>query len=228
MARAVAIVQARLGSSRLPLKSMVSLKGLPIIDWVTKRIGSSQMLDDIVVAIPDTSLDKALARHLQTRGVNYIAGPENDVLARMIMAADASGAEIVVRVCADNPLVSGEAIDQLLRFFLKDHCDYAYNHIPRQNLWPDGFGAEAARADLLRKLGQMAVLPSQREHCFNYLWDHADDFGMATFDPPAPLRRPEIRLDIDTPADYARLASLAIRPDMDMCAIVEAWDEQNP
>lgn len=228
MGRTVAIVQARLGSTRLPLKSLINLRGLPIIDWVTTRLAQSFRLDDIVVAIPDTMLDKALGRHLQAQGIRCMEGSENDVLGRFALAARSTHADTVVRVCADNPLVSGPAIDALVDFFANNDCDYAWNHIPRDNLWPDGLGAEIVSAELLYKLDSLAKLPGQREHCFNYIWDNAEKFRMATFDPgEKSLQRPDIKLDIDSVADYSRLANLEIEPGMNDLAIIAAWDEAN-
>jgi len=229
MSRVAAIVQARLGSTRLPLKSLISLRGFPIIDWVTNRLAKSRRLDSIIVAVPDTELDEALCWHLRKRGVNCMTGPENDVLARFVMAAGMTGAENIVRVCADNPFIWSEAVDELIAFYENSRCDYAWNHIPRGNLWPDGLGAEIVSAELLRHLNIVATLPSQREHCFNYIWDHKDLFRMATFDPRENwLRRPDVKLDIDSPADYSRLARMKITPDMDARAILTAWDAQAP
>lgn len=228
MSRIAAIVQARLGSTRLPLKSLICLRGQPIINWVTDRLGQCRRLDAIMVAVPDTPLDKALLQHLKSRGIVCMAGPENDVLSRFVLAAEMLKAEIIVRVCADNPLIWAPAVDALIEFYEQNPCDYAWNHIPRDNLWPDGLGAEIVSADLLRRIDKAATIPSQREHCFNYIWDNAQDFRMATFNPAAPwLGRPDIKLDIDSIDDYARIAQIASTPDMDARAIISAWDALN-
>ena len=151
--KTVIVIQARLGSSRLPCKTLLNLRGLPVIDWVVERCGRSELADDLVVALPDTRRDEVLARHLQARGVNIFRGSEQDVLSRMHGAAAAHGADLVVRVCADNPLIWGGEIDNLIRFYLRENaagnCDYAYNHIPRNNLYPDGLGAEIVSFGLL-------------------------------------------------------------------------------
>lgn len=223
--KVVAIIQARLGSTRLPLKSLLCLDGLPIIDWVTRRVAKSRLIDEIIVAVPDTDLDRALLGHLGREGINCMAGPENDVLRRFTLAARQTGADLVVRICADNPLVWGKAIDRLIEFYRASHCDYAWNHIPRDNMWPDGLGAEIVSAELLERIDGRATLPSQREHCFNYIWDNAQDFAMATFDPHEPeLQRPDVRLDIDCAQDFCKLACLDISPEMDGPAIIRAWD----
>ena len=114
--KVVAVVQARLGSSRLPLKSLLCLRDLPVIDWVTRRLAQSRRLDQVMVAVPDTALDQALLEHLRRRGVPCMAGPEEDVLARFCLAARQAEAVLVVRVCADNPLIWGEAVDPMENF----------------------------------------------------------------------------------------------------------------
>ncbi|MBD5646984.1 MAG: NTP transferase domain-containing protein [Desulfovibrio sp.] len=223
--KVVAIVQARLGSTRLPLKSLLTLRGLPIIDWVTGRLAKARRLDGLMVAVPDTELDRVLYEHLERRGVPVMAGPEEDVLARFALAAKQADAGLVVRVCADNPCIWGEAVDRLVDFYRKGGCDYAYNHIPRNNLWPDGLGAEILSRDLLDELDSRAKLPSQREHCLNYIWDNPERYRIATFDPVEPwLRRPDLKLDVDSAEDFRRLALLPLAPDMDARAIIDACD----
>lgn len=230
--RYVAIVQARLGSSRLPLKALLCLKGLPVIDWVMGRLARSARLCEVVAAIPDTRLDMALAEHLRRSGRKYVAGSENDVLGRFAMAAAWARADVVIRICADNPLVSWEAIDQLIGFYEAGEYDYAWNHVPRNNLWPDGLGGEIVSADLLRYLARQANLPSQREHCLNYIWDNPDRFKMATFDPgDAWLARPQLKLDLDTVEDFCRLSSLPLAPGQNlrelMAALAQAGRESS-
>lgn len=227
MSRIAAIVQARLGSTRLPLKSLVCLRGQPIIDWVVDRLHQSHRLDTIMVAVPATPLDQVLLQHLQSRGEICMTGPENDVLTRFVMAADLLNVDVIVRVCADNPLIWAPAVDALIDFYENNSCDYAWNHIPRNNLWPDGLGAEIVSSKLLHGIANAAILPAQREHCFNYIWDNSEKFRMATFDPVEPwLRRPEVKLDIDSIDDYVRMARLATTPAMGARDIIAAWDEQ--
>lgn len=225
--RIVAIIQARLGSSRLPLKSLLCLRGMPIIDWVTERVGRASKLAGLIVATPDTDLDEALRQHLQCRQTPCMAGPEADVLSRFCQAAALADADLVVRVCADNPLIWPEAIDRLADFYQNGAYDYAYNHIPRGNLWPDGLGAEIISRDLLEDLDKKAKEPSQREHCLNYIWDNAGKFRIGTFNPREDwLCRPDIKLDVDSPKDFLRLALMPLAADMDARQIIAAADLQ--
>ncbi len=225
--KTLALIQARLGSTRLPLKGLLHFRGEPLINWVVKRVRRSELLDGLVAALPDNPGDDILAEHLRGLGVDVFRGPENDVLARFHLAAQAFGATHVVRVCADNPLVWGEEIDHLIRAFHKlgggDDL-YVYNHIPLNNRYPDGLGAEMISAALLQTLHEKAGLPAHREHCLLYIRDHAENFRIHTFDPPNPaLRRPEIKLDVDTPADFLALARLPLRIDLPPAEIVRLF-----
>lgn len=226
--KTVALIQSRLGSSRLPMKALLCLRGLPLIDWVVRRVTQATLVDQVVVAIPDTDLDTLLAEHLERQCVAVFRGSEDDVLARFCAAARAFGAHQVVRVCADNPLIWGGAIDELLHFYARGTYDYAYNHIPRRNLWPDGLGAETFSFDLLTHLHATAAKAEHREHCLSYIWDNASQFRIGTFDPQNPcLHRPDLKLDIDTREDFYRLARLPIRVDMsaeEIVAIMESTD----
>lgn len=221
--KTVIVIQARLGSSRLPCKALLNLRGLPVIDWVTDRCRRSRLADAVIAAVPDTRMDDVLADHLVRRGVSVHRGPEQDVLARMIGAARALHADAVVRVCADNPLICGEEIDHLIAFYRRARCDYAYNHIPRGNRYPDGLGAEMVSFSLLEAVGEQACLPAHREHCLSYITDNPDRFSIRTFDPPdAALRHPELKLDLDTAEDFVKLSLLPVRPDMPARAVVAA------
>ena len=225
MPKTVALIQARLGSTRLPMKSLLSLRDLPVMDWILRRVAKASLVDEIVVAVPDTALDTVLAEHVQRRGVRCFKGSENDVLDRFYQAGQWSGATQVVRICADNPLIWGGAIDALLRFYAQGGADYAYNHIPRNNTWPDGLGAETLSFELLAELWEKATRPEHREHCLSYIWDNAQSYRIATFEPEeAWLRRPELKLDMDTREDFCRLAHLPLHVDMGPQEIVRVWD----
>lgn len=217
--RTVALIQARLGSTRLPCKTMLSLHGLPVIDWVVRRTRKAALIDEVVVATSDRPENDVLEYHLSRQGVAVFRGPEDDVLERFRLAGAAHGAEQVVRICADNPLIWGPAIDDLIRFWRSENaagaCDYAYNHIPRGNSYPDGLGAETLSYALLADIAARATLPAHREHCLSYIWDNPGQYRIRTFDPATPaLRRPDLKLDMDTPEDYRALALLDIHPDI--------------
>ncbi len=225
-AHVVALIQARMGSTRLPCKMMLHLAGHPLIDWVVRRVSGANLVDNVVVATSVNPENDVLERHLAPRGVAVFRGPENDVLERFRLAGKQYGATHVVRVCADNPLIWGGAIDDLVRFYLGAGCDYAYNHIPRANLWPDGLGAEMVSYPLLERLAAAAANPAHREHCLSYIWDNAEKFSIRTFDPADErLRRPDLKLDVDTPEDYRKLALMPLHIGITPLDLLAACDQ---
>lgn len=225
--KTVALIQARLGSSRLPCKMMLSLHGLPLIDWVVRRVRRAVLVDEVVVATSTRPENDILEYHLTRQGVTVFRGPEDDVLERFRLAGKAFGAEQVVRVCADNPLIWGAEVDNLIRFWRSEGCDYAYNHIPRGNLYPDGLGAETLSYALLEEVARKATLPEHREHCLSYIWANPERYSIRTFDPASPaLHRPDIKLDVDTPEDYRKLALMDIHPDITPEELVALFPRQ--
>lgn len=204
----VGIIQARLESSRLPAKMMLCLHGHPIIEWVVRRVGSSRKLDSVVAAIPESKDNDYLAKYILSLGTAVHRGSENDVLGRIYKAATYQEATHVVRICADNPLISGEEIDRLIEFYMNHPCDYAYNHIPKGNTYPDGFGAEIVSYELLGHIYRAAIEKCHREHCLSFIADNPGQFDIRTFNPPEDISGPDLRFDIDTFDDYCRLSSM--------------------
>jgi len=221
----VCVIQCRVGSTRLPHKSLLCLHGHPIAEWVFQRLSRSRKIHSLVFAIPDLEQDLPLYWTLRKLGAHVFRGSENDVLARFVNAAKERAASHVIRVCGDNPLVDPQVIDSLVDFYFRSNCDYAYNHIPRENLHPDGLGAEICSFETLEKLNNKATLPNHREHLFNYLWDHKDDFKILTFDPEQEyLRRPELRFDIDTWQDFMYLSQVPLNMDIGARELISKFE----
>jgi len=211
----VGIIQARMGASRLPGKMMLELRGSPIVEWVYRRASRSRLLGELVVAVPDTQDNDTLESFLSGMGAKVFRGSETDVVKRFYDAAVKYGATDIVRICADNPLISPRQIDVLIEYFTEHPCDYAYNHIPKNNTFPDGLGAEIVPFAVLERIDREAHAPSQREHVFNYIWDNPEKFTIKTFDPAdQSIARPDLKLDIDTMEDYTRLQQSKIWIDM--------------
>ena len=176
---------------------------------------------------PKTSKDNVLATYLKQHHAQVFRGDENDVLARYYHAARQWEATHIVRICADNPFICPQAIDDLVHFYFENPCDYAYNHIPKNNRYPDGLGAEIISFPLLEKMFKEATLPAQREHLLQFVWDHAQSFKIQTFDPADPtLHEPNIKLDVDTYEDYQHLLSKNIQPSMTTTEIISVFKNE--
>jgi len=215
------IVQARLGATRLPGKMLLHLSGHAVVEWVYRRMARCRRLDRLVFALPEGERDEPLAMFLRNLGADVRRGPELDVLGRFHRVAREFQPDHIVRICADNPLVSWEAVDSLVEEHLRAGADYSYNHIPRRNRWPDGLGAEICTFACLDTLQRETTAPGHREHVFGYLWDHPDAFRIHTFDPTVPeWQRPELKLDLDTWSDYRYLMQCGFTPGMRIGEIV--------
>jgi spore coat polysaccharide biosynthesis protein SpsF len=209
MKKVVALVQARMGSNRLPGKSMLPLAGKPLIEHVLRRVARSRTVHQLVLATTPALWDDILCREASRLGVEFFRGPEDDVLDRFFQAAKATRAEVVVRVCADNPLIAPEEIDRLVQCHLASGADYSFNHIPAMaNGYPDGLGAEAMEFSALARLHHLARESRHREHVTLYIWDHLEDFRVETIPAPPDIAGQDIKLDVDTAADLARLEVL--------------------
>lgn len=160
----VAIVQARLGSTRLPGKILMDLAGRPMLAQQIRRMKRCRFLDEIVVATTTASADDAVVELARHEGVGWFRGSQEDVLSRYLGAARESYADLVVRITGDCPLVDPEVTD-LVVSELAAHstgCDYASNSLRRT--YPRGLDAEALFWDVLLRINRMAATPEDREH----------------------------------------------------------------
>ena len=216
-----AIIQARMGATRFPNKMLLNFHGYPIIEWVYRRVLQSKMLDGIIFAIPDTDEDDLLQWFLESIGAKVFRGSETDLVDRYYKVAKSFFVKDIVRICADNPLICASEIDRLIAYFNQNNCDYAYNHIPRNNSYPDGLGAEICNINLLEEIYTKASEPDHREHLFNYVWGNSNQYSIQTFNPPKEIAYPELKFDLDTPKDYKQLLKRAYRIEMSATEIIQ-------
>jgi len=206
-----ALIQARQSSSRFNNKIFQDLKGNYVIDWVIDRISLSNKIKKIYILIPNNKKNLRLKKYLKDRKINFFVGSENDVLERFYLCAKKFTINEFVRICADNPIICPNEIDKLIEFYQKNKCDYAYNHIPINNNYPNGLGAEMSNFRVLELLHKKAKKREHREHIFNYLWDNKDTFSIKTFNHyNSKLNFPNIRLDINYKKDLQKLNKLNI------------------
>lgn len=165
--KVVAIVQARMGSTRMPNKVMKEIGGVPMIELLLARLSHAKEVDQIVVATSVDEKNKPLAEHVEKLGYLCVCGSENDVLERYLDAAHASKANIVVRVTGDSPLIDPTLVDEVISGFKLQQVDYLTNALPPT--YPDGLDTEVFTLAALER----AALESQdhfdHEHVTPYL-----------------------------------------------------------
>jgi spore coat polysaccharide biosynthesis protein SpsF len=206
----VALIQARLGSNRLPKKMLMEIHGQTLLDWVVSRTSKSKRLDKVIVCTSDKANDDPIENHCQNNNYEFFRGNENDVLSRFCEAAKKYPSKNIIRICGDNPLINPIEIDNLINHFeALDNYDYSFNHIPTtQGLYPDGLGAEIIKNNTLIHLNQKLLESDpNREHVTKYIFDHPCSFLVSPLKWPYNKRFEDIKLDIDTIDDLKKMTA---------------------
>ena len=200
--KVVAIVQARMGSTRLPGKVLKDLAGAPVLVRCINRVRRAQMLDEVVVATTVQKADRAIVRLCAEYGWSCFRGSEEDVLDRYYHASVAHQAEIVVRITSDCPLIEPELVDRVIREFMERQpgLDYASNTLPRRT-FPRGLDTEVIGFDALERAWRENQPPSWREHVTPYIYRNPKRFRLHGVTNEADYS--SMRWTVDTPEDLA-------------------------
>lgn len=181
----VAAVQARMASSRLPNKSMASILGRPMVLRVAERLKWLEEVDLVVLSIPCGVRDEALAYAARTAFIPFYAGEEGDLLLRAFGTAKKFGADAIVRITADCPLIDPLIVNQVVRKYKEGEWDYVSNVFPCRT-HPAGQAVEVYSSALLdRLLREIPEGSNLREYPNVYVWNNPDQFRTAniTYDP---------------------------------------------
>lgn len=207
MARNVAIIQARYGATRLPGKVLCKLGGREVLGRVIDRMALATRLDDVVVATTDRSIDDPVAGFASTCGTSVFRGSENDVLGRFHAAATTFKASTIVRVNADNPLIDGRYIDDLLSAIADGGSDYVSYRAGEKPvmLTALSFFAEAITKECLDRANREIVDPFAREHVTLGIYKAPDRFRVRWLACPPFCDDARLRFTLDTPEDLAIL-----------------------
>jgi len=199
-----------MGSKRLRGKMMLEIAGEPLLKLVFDRLRRAKEVDKIILATSINDENNVLEKLARKGSIECYRGSEDDVLDRFYQIAQREGDyRFMVRVCGDNPLIDPIEVDRLVRFHHRGEYDYSFNHIPYQdNGYPDGVGAEILSRDKLKYIWERADQVHQREHCFDYIWDNMSQFKVGVLKARKSIRRPNVKLDIDTEEDLTFLRSL--------------------
>lgn len=195
-----AIIQARMGSTRLPGKTLATIMGKPLLWHLLERLKSSKTIEEIVVATTTNPKDKAIVDFSRRYGVEVFQGDENDVLDRMYRAAKKINADAIVRVTPDCPLICPEIIDKVVSEFLKGGYDYVTNTLLYS--YPDGCDVEVFTFKALEKAWKEASDPAQREHVTPYIRNSVK-FKIRNVENTSPVDPRKFKWSVDTGDDLA-------------------------
>jgi spore coat polysaccharide biosynthesis protein SpsF len=208
MNKIVAIIQARMGSSRLPGKVLMEICGEPMLSWVIKRAGKATLINQIVVATTTETIDDAIERYCQQNHIICFRGSSADVLDRYYQAAKLYQANVIVRLTADCPLIDPTLIDNTVTAFLGSSVDFAANRLPPpfKRTYPIGLDVEVVSMVALERAWKESTVIYEREHVLPYLYEIKDRFKVLTINNDVDYGA--YRWTVDTQQDLVFIQSL--------------------
>lgn len=198
--RIVATVEVRMSSSRLPGKHMLEICGKPVLAHLIDRLKRVPSLNEIVIATTTNAADDVLCELALANGVKYFRGSEEDVMQRVVGAADSVNADLIVEITGDCPVIDPEIIEQAIRLHLHNQSDYTGNAEVRS--YPDGMDVQVFAASDLAEAAKITDDADDHEHVSLYFRRHPELYRQLHLVAPPELHWPELGLTLDEQADY--------------------------
>ena len=198
-------IEARMTSSRLPGKVLLPAVGKPLLELMIERLRRVRALDAIVIATTDDPSSDPLSELADRLGVGCFRGSEEDVLARVLGAAQAVGADLIVETTGDCPVIDPATIDLVIERFQQGGVDYCSNTLERT--YPRGMDVQVFPTAVLAEVATLTDDPSDREHVSLYIYEHPERYRLRS----VVSERPEtgaLRLTVDTPEDYELIRTI--------------------
>jgi spore coat polysaccharide biosynthesis protein SpsF len=217
--RILAIVQARMSSTRLPGKVLMKVNQQTILDILLHRLKKSHRISEIIIATTTNTADNLIERNTSMSNEKIFRGSESDVLGRYFNCATMWNADIIVRITADCPLVDHELVDEVIGEALRKDLDYYSNTL--DETYPDGMDVEVFKYSALKDANQHAALEYQREHVTPFIKENSTFFGINRFQAENhsfPVDYSKVRLTIDRPEDLEVITQL-----IDKLGIEATW-----
>jgi len=196
----VCVITARMGSTRLRGKAMMSILGKPMLEHVVERTQRSRLIDEIVVATTTNQEDDVIVELAKKLGVGIYRGSSEDVLNRTLKAAKSVNGDTIVQINGDCPLIDPKLTDALIQSYLEIKPDYATNSRLKRT-FPLGLDVEVFSTKSLEQIEKTIKDPSVREHVTLYYYEHPEKYKILSIEAPPELDRPDLRLTVDTEED---------------------------
>lgn len=194
------IIQARMGSTRLPGKVLMDIGGKTVLNHVVERISQCKNIDDIIIATTTLSKDDLIVKEAEKIGCKYYRGSEDNVLNRYYEAATYNRSDVIIRITSDCPLIDSKLVDEMLYFYMENNFDMVTNASPDNNnnrTYPRGLDTEIFSYNMLKKAKENATKTYQREHVTPYLYENITNI----FYYKNPIDYSKYRFTLDTPED---------------------------
>ena len=196
----VATIEARMDSSRLPGKILKEAVGRPLLELMVERVRRSKLIHEVVVATTVEPNDAATEQACKKMGVSYFRGSNEDVLERVLKAAQTHQADLIVELTGDCPLIDPAMIDHVIRFYLDRSLDYVSNCLERT--FPRGTEVQVFSVKVLEDVARRTQDAADHEHVSLYIYEHPEIYKLGGVRAEPPYDRTDLRLTVDTPEDY--------------------------
>jgi len=207
--KTLVVVQARMGSSRLPGKVLLPLAGRPLLERMLQRLLAARFPFQVCVATSTATRDEPIRQLCRRIAVPVVSGHPTDLLQRHLTAAQTFGADVVVKIPSDCPLIDPTVVDQVLGYYAAHEADFDFVTNLQPPSWPDGNDVEVMPRHVLELAAREATEAFQREHTTPFIWDQPERFriGNVSWGDGRDLSKSH-RFTIDYPEDYAFIAGV--------------------
>jgi spore coat polysaccharide biosynthesis protein SpsF len=195
----VATIEARMASTRLPGKVLALAQGRPMLELMVERLRLVPELDAIVVATTKNASDDAIEKLAEKLGVGCWRGSEDDVMSRVLDAATAFGADVIVETTGDCPLIDPGVVSETIAAYRRSGADYVSNVLDRT--YPIGMDTQVFATKTLADAAARTGDPADREHVSLYIYRHPERYSVLNVAASPSLTMPDLRLTLDTPED---------------------------
>jgi len=204
--RIVATIEARMTSSRLPGKVLMPAGGVPMLKHLVTRLEAVASIEAIVLATTINKTDDPLVEFAKQENINYYRGSEDDVMLRVIEAAESVNADIVVEITGDCPIIDPQIVEQTIGMFKAHNADYVSNAHIRS--YPDGMDTQVFRLETLKRSASMTDDSLDHEHVSLHIRNHHEIFSHIYLIAPPELHWPGLGLTLDEEDDYKLLKKI--------------------
>lgn len=198
--KTVAIVQARMSSTRLPGKIMLPVVGKPLLELLAERLKRASLVDEVVIATTTNDGDDQVESLTQRLGIGCFRGSEHDVLNRVLGAAHAARTDVIVEITGDCPLIDFQVIDKLVEVYQANNFDYVANVLKRT--FPRGLDTQVFATSVLEEVARLTDDPVDHEHVSLYIYQHPEKFKLHNVESGLPEEFWDLRLTVDTAEDF--------------------------
>ncbi len=195
-----AIVEARMASKRLPGKVLLKAKNITMLDHLIDRLKKVKNIDEIIVATTINPLDQEIIDFCEAKEIRYFRGSEDDVMGRVIGAAEYCKANIIVEITADCPIIDPTIVEQIINIYLFNNVDYVSNANVRS--YPDGMDTQVYSIDILKSSYSMTDNKFDREHVTLHIRKNPNIFSNINVIAPPDIHSPDLGLTLDEKEDY--------------------------